>query len=1118
MRPALLGILLPALLASAEHRGTVKSAGLPVPGASVTATFGDRKLIAATDESGQFVFEDLSSGPWTFEVEIFGFAKQSREVFIGAQPVSLDFDLKLGRAAAPAKPVASAKPSGPARNGAANNGFQQLAVTQTARSEMLAALNTSTATDSAQPAVASENANESFLVTGSLSRGLQVPQQEEPFFAMRGEPGPGMLGGPGMEGGPAGEGMPSLLGGGGRMMAGGGGPPGGGGGMGGPGGGMGGPGGGMGGPGMGGPGGGMGGPEGKRLGGQRPPWMGDRQAMRFGNQRNRGRESIRFGANFSLRNSALDARTYSLTGQTVAKPSYAQSRFGFTMGGPLRIPKLIDDEKTFFFVNYNGTRSRNPYNGVATLPSLLERTGDFSQSVNQGSVSIYDPLTNQPFPGNVIPTSRLSSAALGLLNYIPLANQSGAIRNYQYVTSYPNDSDNLGIRFMRSITTKDRLAVGYSLQRRGGESVQLYGFRDTTSGRGQNADLSWTHTIRRGLINTLRLAFNRNRSDSVPYFAYGTDVASALGITGASSSPLSYGPPNLSFTNFGGLTDGSPSLRRTQSTSLNEGLLLVRGRHSFRFGGEYRRTQINSFSEQNGRGTFTFTGLATSALDSSGQAVSNTGFDFADFLLGLPQSSSVRYGSSDIYFRSSAINWHVQDDFRVMAGLSINFGLRYEYLTPVREKYGRMANLDIAPGFTGVSVVTPGSTGPYTGVFPSGLVDSDPNNFAPRIGLAWKPIPKDSLQVRLGYGIYFNGSVYDQAANRLAQQPPFAKSVSLVTSLARTLTLQNGFASSPSTSVTNTYAVDRGYRAGYAQTWSFSIQHDLPAGFLFETGYLGTKGTRLDTQRIPNRAVSGSALTAEDNRLIGYATGFIYDSSEGNSIYHAGQFRLTRRFRRGISTNVLYTYSKSIDNVSTFGGGGTVVVQNDKDMRAERGLSTFDQRHTLNLSYMLTSPWGSGARSQVHGLAGRLLANWTLTGAVVARSGTPLTASVAGNRSDSSGTGVVGSSRADATGQSIESDAGFFNLLAFTTPAAGLFGNAGRSTIPTPFQMTLNSSFGRSFQFGERRSVDLRVESSNVLNQVNITRIATTVNASNYGLATGASSMRSVNLNLRFRF
>jgi len=1122
MKPALILLIFTSILTAAEHRGTVKSAGLPIPGVSVTATQPDRKVVAATDEAGQFVLEDLASGPWVVEVEIFGFDKQRREVFVGAAPVALDFDLKLTRAVA-------ARPAEPAKrvvNG--SNGFQQLAVNQTVQNEVLAALSAPVVADSQQQMALNENANESFLVTGSLSRGLQAPAQDEPFGGMPGGGfGPPMPGGPGMPGGPPGEGQqgptPSIMG---RMGGpggpGGGGPPGGFSGRGGPGGGpgMGGPGGGRGmggGPPGGGPG-GRGGRDGRRPG-QPPEWAGRPGTTRFGNRSSRGRESIRGGASFSLRNSALDARSYSLTGQTVPKPSYAQSRFSAMAGGPLRIPKLIQDDKTFFFANYSGSRSRNPYNGVATLPSPLERQGDFSQSISRGPVSLYDPTTRLPLAGNVIPLSRINLAAAGLLAYMPLPNQPGKVQNYQFLASSPQNSDSLGLRLSRSFARRDRLAVGYNLQQRNGESVQLYGFRDSSNGRGQNMDISWTHNIRQGLINTLRGAFSRNRGDTSPFFAYGRNVAAELGITGTSSNPVSFGPPNLSFTNFGGLTDASAVRNRSQAASLNEGLLLARGKHSLRFGGEYRRTLSNSFTDQNGRGTFLFSGLATSALDASGQPVAATGFDFADYLLGLPQSSSVRTGSADVYFRGAAFNWYAQDDFRMRPNLSFNLGLRYEFLVPLQEKFGRMANLDIAPGFTGVAVVTPGAIGPYTGEFPAGLVDPDRNNLAPRIGIAWKPFPKRPFQVRAGWGVYFNGSVYNQAASRLAQQPPFAKTSSLVTSTARPLTLQNGFPTGPATQITNTYAVDRGYRAGYAQTWNLSLQQDLPASFVVEAGYLGTKGTRLDVQRMPNRAAPGSPLDSEQRRQIGNATGFTFDSSEGNSIYHALQLRATRRFRRGISANAMYTFSKSIDNVSTFGGGGTVVAQNDKDLHAERGLSSFDQRHTFNLFYMLTSPVGEGSRGvQIHGFAGRLLAGWSLSGGLTARSGSPFTAMVLGNQANSGGTGAVGSGRADATGLPVSGGPGFFNLLAFTVPGAGRFGNAARNTIPGLGQVSMNGSFGRGFRIDERRHLDLRMESNNFLNRVSFTRVGATVNASNYGLATAAAGMRTVTLNLRLRF
>ncbi len=1109
MKSAPILLLLASILTAAEYRGTVKSTGLPIPGASVTAALGDRKVAVVTDEGGKFVFEDLTAGTWVFEVEIFGFDKQRREVALGAVPAALDFDLKLTRAAA-------AQAAEPVRRGQGSAAFQQLGVNQTAQNEVLAALNAPAPADA--PTATSENANESFLVTGSLSRGLQAPSQEEGFGGMRsGEFGPGMPGAPGMQGGPPGEGsqgpVPSIMG---RMGGpggpGGGGPPGGFSGRGGPGG----PGGGR---SMGGSMGGRGGFDSRRGGGDRPGWQGRPGTTTFGNRSSRGREGIRGGASFSLRNSALDARPYSLTGQTLPKPSYAQSRFSLMAGGQLRIPKLIQDDKTFFFVSYFGTRSRNPYDNVATLASPLERQGDFSQSFSRGPVSIFDPTSNQPFPGNRIPLARINPAASGLTAFMPLPNLPGTVQNYQILTSAPQNSDNFGVRLNRNFSRRDRFALGYNLQRRSGQAVQLFGFRDTSSGRGQNADLSWTHNIRQGLINTLRGTFSRNRSDMLPFFAYGPNVAAQLGIAGTSSNPVSYGPPNLSFTNFGGLTDASANLGSNQSASVSEGILMVKGKHSLHFGGDYRRTLSNSLTDQNGRGTFLFSGLATSALDERGQPLAGTGFDFADFLLGLPQSSSVRLGSNDVYFRGAAINWHAQDDFRVRPNLSLNLGLRYEYLTPLHEKYGRMANLDIAPGFTGVAVVTPGASGPYSGTFPDGLVDPDRNNLAPRIGLAWKPFPKRPFQVRAGWGVYFNGSVYNQAASRLAQQPPFAKTASLVTSLARPLTLQNGFASAPSTQITNTYAVDRGYRAGYAQTWSFSLQHDLPAAMVVEAGYLGTKGTRLDVQRLPNRAAPGSPLTAEERRQIGNATGFTFDSSEGNSIYHALQLRATRRFRRGVSLNAMYTFAKSIDNVSSFGGGGAVVAQNDKDLRAERGLSSFDQRHTFSLFYMLTSPVGEGSsRVQVHSVAGHLMAGWSLTGGLTARSGSPFTATVLGNRADSGGTGAVGSGRADATGLPVDTGLGFFNPLAFTLPPAGRFGNASRNSIPGPGTLSMNASFGRGFRLGERRRVDLRVESNNFLNRVSFTRIGTTVNASNYGLATAAAGMRTVILNLRLRF
>ncbi|MGO8745798.1 MAG: hypothetical protein ACLQNE_07390, partial [Thermoguttaceae bacterium] len=195
---------------------------------------------------------------------------------------------------------------------------------------------------------------------------------------------------------------------------------------------------------------------------------------------------------------------------------------------------------------------------------------------------------------------------------------------------------------------------------------------------------------------------------------------------------------------------------------------------------------------------------------------------------------------------------------------------------------------------------------------------------------------------------------------RLAQQPPFATSNSINTSASDVLTLAQGFTSLPAGSITNTYAVDRNYRTPYAQTWNLTIQHDLPSGFFMELGYLGTKGTHLDVQTLPNESPTFN-LAARTQ--LGNAVGFTYDSSVGNSIYNALQTRLQRRFRHGISMTALYTFSKSIDDSSSFRGAGNTVAQNWLDLAAERGLSSFDRRHSFSMNGVWTSPFGVEGRA-----------------------------------------------------------------------------------------------------------------------------------------------------------
>jgi hypothetical protein len=1069
---------------AAAQDGIVRSGGQALPGATVTAALAGKTVATITDEDGRYQFKGLTPGDWDIAVEMFGFASAHQTVKIVSNSTPTQWNLQLQ-----IRPRSAAVPRVGARQGR-QGGFQSI----TLNSNVAGAEESAPA--EAAPATASGDSNESFLVNGTLSQGLAQARPDA------GGPGGGFdPNGGGFGGGMGGPGGAAAA----LAAAGQGGP--GGGGFG-----------GRGGPGGGGPGGGGGfggGGGGGDRGARRQQRGGNSQA--FGNRASRGRDGIHGSAFFTLGNSVLNANPYSINGEDIPQPSYGSVRYGLSAGGAMNFPHLIHDSKMFFFVNYTGVKSRAPYEGTNTLPTLQERAGDFSQAATSfGKATIFDPNTGQPFANNAIPVSRFDPTSAKLLSYIPLPNEPGVLNNYQILRSVPNNNDNLNVRVNRPITLKDQMDANFNIQLHDARTAQLFGYTDATTGNGMSASVGLTHTFNKAFIDAVHLTFSRNQSTTLPFFAYGANVAALVGINGTSADPRNFGPPNISFTNFGSLTDGSTVANRSQTAAINDTLTYIRGRETFRVGGDFSRRQNNPVADANGRGSFSFSGLLTSQFV-NGQPVPNTGYDFADYLLGKPQSSSIRFGDTANYFRESAYDAFLTDDIRVRSGLTFMLGVRWEYFTPYTEKYGHLTNLDIAPGFSAVSVVLPGQTGPYSGKFSDGLINSQKANFSPRLGIAWKP--RKNTVTRFGYSIFYNGAVYGQFASRMAAQPPFAQSANLVTSTTDPLTIENGFASSPSESITNTYAIDKNYRMPYVQTWTGSIQQTLPAQFQLELTYTGVKGTRLDIQEQPNRSLAGSYLSGQQNSQIKNAEQFLFETSQGNSIYHGLQARLTRRFSRGTSFSLFYTFSKSIDDASSIGGGGATVAQNFNDLSAERALSSFNRTHVVTSNFIFTSPVGEQGTYRPGGWKEALLKDWQLSGGVTLSSGAPFTAQVLGNLSNIAGSGSVGSGRAQATGLPLDTGTGFFNLGAFTFPAAGTFGNAGRNTIIGPTTLTANASFGRSFRLGDdRRRVEFRLEGSNITNSVNITSFDTVVGATNYGLPLAAGGMRVVSATVRLRF
>lgn len=1092
--------------------------GVSVPGATVILTekqSGERKE-TWTSEDGNYSFASVAPGIYKLSVSLVGFQEDVRDPV----PVNADKPLKVNIALVMTNPggpnVAAAERTsdrspgtrslspealerlralraqsgsnqagemagemnGETGGGANNVRFSEGAATAgQAPGESMAGSSSGGDANSSAPDLGASAAN-SFLLSGGVSgqpgpgEGGDFQSRREEFQANAGGPGGGGFGG------------------------GGGGFGGGGGGFGG------GRGGGFGGGGFGGPGMTFGG---RGMNGRRP-------------QINR----IRGNMMDELSNSAVDARSYPLNTPTSPLLSSYREQFAVGFGGPLYIPKVYDGkDKTSFFFNYQLQRNKGGFDSYSTVPTPAERNGDFS-----GEPVIYDPQSGllgprTPFPANQISPLMFDSAAAGLLKYIPLPNLPGTVQNFHLQEALPSRSDRLMFMVNRRISAKDNANVIYFLNSSHSDAVSSFPeLTSTTSSRQQNLGLSETHTFTPHVINTLSFNFNRSRALLLNPFANQQNVAQQLGIQGVSQNPFDFGLPIISLTNFTGLSDPIPSLTRPQTIRVVDFVFWNHSKHNIRTGGEIRRVEQNSLSDPDARGTFTFNGYTTSDFTAQGLPVAGTGFDFADFLLGLPQATSSRFGVASNYFRSWVLSGFLQDDWRATARLTLNGGLRYEYFQPFTEKFGHLSDLAIGPGFSSIGVVT----GQSPDGLPNSLVRSDPYNIAPRIGVAYRPWTKRKLVVRAGYGIFYDSSVYSRFVGNMADQPPFATASTLLTSPAQVLTLENGFPVVKSGVLTNTYAVDPSFRTPYGQSWNLAVENEIARDLILSVGYTGTKGTSLDLLLGPNRASSSSA---SGGLALKNAQQFTYETSGASSIYEGLQVILRRQFHNGFSASAYYTYSKSIDDASSVGGSGRTVAQNTFDLTAERGLSVFDIRHRLNINDIYQFPFGQRKRYLNRGgAAAKLLDDWSIIGNTTIQSGRPLTARVLGNQSANGGIGAYFSGRAEATGLPVTLSASdrstldYFNTSAFTLPPAGEFGNAGRNTIPGPGMINFNMSLMRIVTIAQEKGIrmNFRIEANNIFNHPNYSGIATTVDAINYGRVTSVGGMRTLSMTMRLMF
>ena len=830
--------------------------------------------------------------------------------------------------------------------------------------------------------------------------------------------------------------------------------------------------------------------------------------------------------------SALDAKPYSLDGSETPDPDYLSWNSGVSLGGPLPGSDTTPGfgfsgrRRSFFFANIDANWGQQLQSQYASVPTALERQGDFSQTAYRSgplsgtSVEIFNPSTRAPFSNSRLPANQIHPSALALLEFVPLPNRSDPFLNFLNQRSLDNSRTRINTRLFYSLSESLRFSGGYNLNRTSGNTFNVFpDLIGSQGGRGQSLSLSLNQTIRPGLLHNPRVVWNRNRNETLNPFVGQRDIGTELGIENVSRDPVDYGLPTIQFTNYSALRDGSSSFSARETNTISDSIRWTRRGHFFRIGGEVSWNRWNSLNNPLGAGSQTYAGIATS-LYAGGRPVSGTGYDLADFLLGFAQSSRIQYGNSDHYLRNREFAFFLNDNWRIHSRITLQWGIRYQFAEPLVERYDRLASLDVSPGFTAAETVTSGASGSFFGTFPRSLIKGDRNNLAPRIALAYRlRSGKMPSVLRANYGVFYPDESYNFLANELTAQPPFGFTVQSTVTGQDFLGLQTAFSEDLAADVANTFAVDPNFRLPAVQTWNFSWQQTLPASFFLSLGYAGSRGTGLELLRAPNRFIHGQTQISDTAE-------FLYMTAGASSAFHGLQILAMRRMRSGFSLNAQYEFGKSLDNASALAGGSRLVAQNDSDLDSEWGRSNIDQRHRLRLGWFWELPFGERNRwLRGSSVGNKILRNWFVTGTFNANSGGPFTARVLGNQINNSGSASQASERASSTGLPISlpsserSSLEWFNTSAFQLPDAETFGDAGRNTIDGPGSWTVDLNLARSIPLrNEGQRILIVMTSSNIFNHINFVGLDTVVNSRGFGQVTSVALTRRIQLSFRFMF
>ena len=820
-----------------------------------------------------------------------------------------------------------------------------------------------------------------------------------------------------------------------------------------------------------------------------------------------------------LRNDKLDAANFFANRNRLRKPPLRYNQFGGTVGGP------VWKDHTFFFFSYQGTRIRSSDTAVVTVPTADQRRGIF------WTTNIFDPgnVVNgarAQFENNTIPVSRMDPVGLKLAALYPNPNQPGAVNNYASIQRQTDDANQYDVRGDHSFDPAHKVFARYSRSDRGRIRSSIFaapgnGGAFATQPLNQMPQAwsvagGYTWVVSASAVNELRINYTKNNSEQLALAP--KSLYEEFGIKGVPAFDGLTGLPTINVTNYTGLGDRTfaPNPKQAKMFQISDGFSLTKGEHGMKFGGEFWQLLGYAGTSNTARGSLTFNGQFTSRVPGTG-----IGNAIADLLLG--QTSNAQLTTRQIVnMESQNYGVYFNDNWKVSPRLTLNLGLRYEFMTRFVERDNRHASFDLNPGSPTYGTVVLARDGSHRA---QTFSDPDRNNFAPRLGFAWKVT--DKTVVRGGGGIFYGGVGYYAVGQTTAASPPFFLNITYptaTTAAISSLVLANGFpADALSLSrVVNPATGAQLYNYPFPTVYqgNLSIERDLFAGFVGTVAYVGNSTTHLNGQIDMNAPVPGPGAVNPRRPFptfgaINLFTGF------GHSSYNSLQLKLERRFRNGFSFLSSYTWSHALDNTQdTEDTTIATLPQNQFNTNAEKSSSGYDLRHRSVTSIIYDLPlgregkWLSGSKA-----ARAILGGFQLGGIFVMQTGQPVNPGVAGNPANT--TNPIRPNRlADGNLPRGERTIDrWFDKTAFAVPAAFTFGNSGRNVLVAPGLINLDLLVARNFTITDRTRLEFRGEFYNATNTAHFGRPNAVIGSPQAGTITNtATPNRQIQLGLRLVF